>query len=130
MGTTTLWRPIGPEELALVAASGWRAWPPRLPEQPIFYPVFDEDYAVRIARDWHLPASGVGFVTRFQVGSVFLTRYPARRAGSRLTAELCVPAEELAEFNRNIVGPIEVVHEFREHRTESPGSWGEGRQSG
>lgn len=32
--TLTLWRPTGPQELALVEASGWRAWPPRLPEQP------------------------------------------------------------------------------------------------
>jgi hypothetical protein len=42
--TMTLWRPTGPEELALVEASGWRAWPPRLPEQPIFYPVLNEGY--------------------------------------------------------------------------------------
>jgi hypothetical protein len=32
--TTTLWRPCGPEELALVEASDWKTWPPRLPEQP------------------------------------------------------------------------------------------------
>lgn len=29
--TVTLWRPTGPEELALVEASGWCEWPPRLP---------------------------------------------------------------------------------------------------
>ena len=110
--TTTLWRPTGPEELAKVEASGWRAWPSRLPEQPIFYPVLNEDYAVRIARDWNVPASGVGFVTRFEVDSAFLARYPVRRAGGRTILELWVPAEELPEFNRNIVGPIEVVHEF------------------
>jgi hypothetical protein len=23
--------------------SGWTAWPPRLPEQPIFYPVLNKD---------------------------------------------------------------------------------------
>jgi hypothetical protein len=40
--TVTLWRPTGPEELALVEASGWREWPPRLPGQPIFYPVLNE----------------------------------------------------------------------------------------
>ncbi|ADU07639.1 hypothetical protein ML5_2113 [Micromonospora sp. L5] len=33
--TTTLWRPTGPRELDLVRASGWRAWPPRLPDQPV-----------------------------------------------------------------------------------------------
>ncbi|GAA2135328.1 hypothetical protein GCM10009760_13760 [Kitasatospora kazusensis] len=79
--TTTLWRPTGPKELALVEAADWRAWPPRLPDQPIFYPVLNEDYAVRIARDWNVPASGVGYVTRFEVESDFLARYPVRQAG-------------------------------------------------
>ncbi|MFD8698123.1 ADP-ribosylation/crystallin J1 [Kitasatospora purpeofusca] len=111
--TTTLWRPTGPEELALVAASDWRAWPPRLPDQPIFYPVLNEDYAIRIARDWNVPASGSGHVTRFEVETAFLSRYPVRQAGGRTILELWVPAEELAEFNRHIVGRIEVVHEFR-----------------
>ncbi|MFC5911112.1 ADP-ribosylation/crystallin J1 [Streptacidiphilus monticola] len=117
--TTTLWRPTGPEELALVAAADWRAWPPRLPEQPIFYPVLNEEYAVRIARDWNVPASGVGYVTRFEVETAFLARYPARQAGGRTILELWVPAEELPEFNRHIVGRIEVVHEFRPPRTGS-----------
>ena len=53
--TVTLWRPTGPQELALVESSGWRAWPPRLPDQPIFYPVLNEDYATMIARDWKRP---------------------------------------------------------------------------
>ncbi|MFJ3498198.1 hypothetical protein ACIPPJ_32065 [Streptomyces sp. NPDC086091] len=110
--TTTLWRPTGPEELALVAASGWRAWPPRLPDQPIFYPVLNEDYAIRIARDWNVPASGVGHVTRFEVDSAFLRRYPVRQAGGSTILELWVPAEELDEFNAHIVGTIEVVREF------------------
>ncbi|MEW2262167.1 MULTISPECIES: ADP-ribosylation/crystallin J1 [unclassified Streptomyces] len=110
--TTTLWRPTGPEELALVAASGWTAWPPRLPEQPIFYPVLDEDYAVRIARDWNVPASGSGYVTRFEVDADHVERYPVRQAGGETILELWVPADELAEFNRHIVGRIEVVREF------------------
>ncbi|MFE9425462.1 hypothetical protein ACFYNO_21130 [Kitasatospora sp. NPDC006697] len=111
--TTTLWRPTGPEELVLVEQAGWRAWPPRLPEQPIFYPVLNEDYAIRIARDWNVPHSGVGYVTRFEVESAFLARYPVRQAGGETILELWVPAEELAEFNTRLVGRIEVVHEFR-----------------
>ncbi|MFJ9338919.1 hypothetical protein ACIRP0_06460 [Streptomyces sp. NPDC101733] len=111
--TTTLWRPTGPEELDLVRASNWRAWPPRLPEQPIFYPVLDEEYAVMIARDWNVRHSGVGFVTRFEVDSEFLLRYPVRQAGGRTILELWVPAEELDAFNAHIVGDIELVHEFR-----------------
>ncbi len=110
--TTTLWRPTGPEELALVRDSGWRAWPPRLPEQPIFYPVLNEDYAVRIAREWNLPRDGEGHVTRFHVDSAFVSRYPVRQAGGRTILELWVPAEELPEFNAHLRGPIESVRSF------------------
>jgi hypothetical protein len=112
-GTSTLWRPTGPQELALVRESGWRRWPPRLPDQPIFYPVLNEDYAVTIARDWNVPTSGAGYVTRFRVESGFLSRYPVRQVGGRTILELWVPAGELDEFNDHIVGLIEVVHEFR-----------------
>ncbi len=108
-----LWRPTGPEELELVRASGWRRWPPRLPDQPIFYPVLNEEYAIKIARDWNVPASGVGYVTRFAVDAAFAARYPVRQAGGRTILELWVPAEQLEEFNDHIVGAIEVVHEFR-----------------
>ncbi|NUW41952.1 hypothetical protein HT134_17650 [Nonomuraea rhodomycinica] len=110
---TVLWRPTGPEELELVRRSGWRAWPPRLPEQPIFYPVLDEEYAIKIAREWNVPHHGVGYVTRFRVETRFLERYPVQQAGGRTILELWVPAEELDEFNAHLVGPIEVVHEFR-----------------
>lgn len=79
--TTTLWRPTGPVELELVRESGWRAWPPRLPEQPIFYPVLIEAYAVKIARDWNVKHDGAGYVTRFEVEAEFLRRYPVRQAG-------------------------------------------------
>ncbi|RZU51608.1 hypothetical protein EV385_3441 [Krasilnikovia cinnamomea] len=110
---TQLWRPTGPQELELVRQSGWRAWPPRLPDQPIFYPVLNEDYAIKIARDWNVPSSGVGYVTRFHVETQFLARYPVRQVGGQTILELWVPAEELDEFNAHIVGLIEVVHEFR-----------------
>lgn len=107
-----LWRPVGPAELALLRASAWRAWPPRLPDQPIFYPVLNEAYAVKIARDWNVPASGAGFVTRFEIDAQFARRYPVRQAGGRTILELWVPAEELEEFNAHLTGPIRVVREF------------------
>ncbi|MBO3741063.1 hypothetical protein [Actinoplanes flavus] len=113
MTTLTLWRPTGPRELDLVRSSGWRRWPARLPDQPIFYPVLNEDYAIMIARDWNVPASGTGYVTRFEVDAGFASRYPVRQAGGDSILELWVPAEELEEFNDHIVGLIEVVHEFR-----------------
>ncbi len=111
-GVMTLWRPTGPEELDLVRASGWREWPPRLPDQPIFYPVLNEDYAARIAREWNLPRSGAGYVTRFDVDADFAARYPVRQAGGRTILELWVPAEELEEFNAHLVGPIRLVLSF------------------
>ena len=113
--TTTLYRPVGPKEWELIAASGWKEFPPRLPEQPIFYPVLNEAYAIQIARDWNVPASGSGYVTRFSVRTAFLSKYAVQTVGSALHQELWIPAEELAEFNRNIVGPIEIIAEF--HRT-------------
>lgn len=113
MQTVTLWRPTGPTELALVEASGWRAWPPRLPEQPIFYPVLNEDYATRIARDWNVKASGVGYVTRFEVDKLYLDQYDVQQVGGSSILEYWIPAEDLEEFNRHIIGTIEVVAEFR-----------------
>src|SRR5436305_7920839 len=109
--TTTLYRPVGPEELALIIASGFREFPPRLADQPIFYPVLNEEYAVQIARDWNVPASGAGYVTRFSVSTIFLERYPPQTVGGSIHRELWVPAEELDEFNRHIVGLIEVIAE-------------------
>ena len=114
--TTTLYRPVGAAELALIAAAEFRAFPPRLAHQPIFYPVLNEAYATEIARDWNTKdeASGyVGYVTRFAVDAAFVRRYPVRVVGARRHEELWVPAEELEEFNRHIVGRIEVVGEFR-----------------
>lgn len=89
-----------------------RAFPPRLPEQPIFYPVTTEDYAVKIARDWNVPASGAGYVTRFEVRKDFLDGYAVQEAGGRAHLEYWIPAEELDAFNAAIVGEIEVVREF------------------
>ena len=111
--TVTLWRPVGPEELELIRSAGMRAFPPRLPEQPIFYPVLSEEYARKIARDWNVPASGAGFVTRFRVRRDFLDRYRVQEAGGRAHREYWIPAEELSDFNRAIVGEIEVTEEFR-----------------
>ena len=83
METITLWRPAGPKELALVKASGWREWPPRLPDQPIFCPVLNQEYATMIARGWNVTHSGSGYVTRFRVRRSFLDRYDIHQAGGR-----------------------------------------------
>lgn len=122
--TTTLFRPVGQAELDLIRESGWRAFPPRLPHQPIFYPVTHEGYAAEIARKWNAneaEAGFVGYVTRFRVRDSMLLRYPVQIVGGREHTEHWVPAEELAEFNANIVGPIEVVAEFRGGNAETSG---------
>jgi hypothetical protein len=105
----TLYRPAGPEELALVKDSGWRAWPPRLAGQPIFYPVLNEDYATKIARDWNVPQSGAGYVTRFKVRRAFLDNYEVHQVGGQTILEYWIPAEDLDQFNANIIGTIEVI---------------------
>ena len=110
--TTTLYRPVGPEELQLIEQSGWKEFPPRLSHQPIFYPVLNEEYATMIACDWNVKESGSGYVTRFRVRSDYLARYEVQTVGGSICQELWVPADELVEFNQNIVGTIEVIAEF------------------
>jgi hypothetical protein len=110
--TVTLYRPVGQAEHDLIAASGFRAFPPRLPQQPIFYPVCNEEYANQIARDWNTKdaASGyAGYVTRFAVRADFLANYPVQTVGSSEHQEYWIPAEDLAAFNGQIVGLIEVI---------------------
>lgn len=117
-----LYRPTGPEELELVADSGYRRWPPRLEGQPIFYPVLNEEYAAQIARDWNAkdPSTGFqGFVTRFRVRRAFLDNYEVHRVGARIHDEYWIPAEDLDVLNDNIVGRIEVVQRF--HGASSDG---------
>jgi len=112
MKTVTMWRPTGPEELTLVEASGFRRWPPRLPEQPIFYPVTNEEYAIEIASRWNVRDSGQGFVTRFEVRSEFADQFEIQTVGASYHTEWWIPAERLEELNDNIVGLIEVTQRF------------------
>jgi hypothetical protein len=108
----TLFRPTGPQELELVRASGFRRWPPRLPDQPIFYPVTNQAYAAQIAREWNVPQSGYGCVTRFYVQKDFIDRYPVRKVGGRAHTEWWIPSEDLPAMNDHLVGLIEIVEEF------------------
>lgn len=110
--TTTLYRPVGPKELELIEQSGWKMFPPRLPDQPIFYPVMNEEYAIQIARDWNVAASGSVFVTKFEVDTAYLSRFIIQNVGGLIHNELWVPAEELEEFNKHIVVLIEVTKSF------------------
>jgi hypothetical protein len=113
--TIILYRPVGSKELELIKATDFTAFPPRLPEQPIFYPVLNEEYAAQIARDWNAKynADKIGYVTRFEVRKEFLDKYEVKIVGSSTHEEFWIPAEDLEKLNRNIVGEIEVISEFK-----------------
>lgn len=113
MEVVTLYRPLGQKELDLIEASGWKRFPPRLAEQPIFYPVMNLAYARQITREWNVPAKGVGHVVRFGVDAAFLSRYTVQNVGAAIHDELWVPAEELEEFNDHIVGGIELIEMYQ-----------------
>ncbi|MEO0935538.1 MAG: ADP-ribosylglycohydrolase family protein, partial [Cyanobacteria bacterium J06641_2] len=110
--TVILYRPVGEKELVLIQESGYKQFPPRLPEQPIFYPVLNQEYAIEIARDWNTVDNNIGFVTKFEVKAEFLSNYSIKVVGASRHQEYWIPAEDLKEFNSNIVGLIEVVREF------------------
>jgi hypothetical protein len=108
-----LFRPVGPEELRLIEQAAFAAFPPRLPEQPFFYPVTNEAYATQIARDWNTRhGSRAGYVTRFRVVRAYLDQFERKVVGGRTHEEYWIPAEWLPEFNDNIVGEIEVIATF------------------
>lgn len=111
--TITLYRPTGPSELSLVEASGFTRWPPRLPDQPIFYPVTNEQYAKEIAINWNIKASGVGFVTRFKVKRTFMDRHQIHQVGASHHTEWWIPADEIDQLNNNIIGTIQIIGEYR-----------------
>lgn len=110
-----LFRPVGQDELDFIRESGNRCFPPRLAQQPIFYPVLSEEYATQIARDWNAKHNEppVGYVTRFCVRKRFVEPLEIHCVGSSLHQEYWIPAAALEEFNQNIIGEIEVIAEFR-----------------
>ncbi len=108
-----LYRPVGLNELALIFDANMTAFPPRLPEQPIFYPVFGSPYARQIARDWNTKGdTRAGYVTRFEVDDGYVSRFERHVVGSHEHVELWIPAEQLAEFNSHIGGPITVTEAY------------------
>lgn len=110
-----LYRPVGEKELILIEKSGYSEFPLRLPEQPIFYPVLNRKYAEEIAEKWNIrdKNSGYkGYVTEFEVDDDYISRYEVHTVGKSYHQELWIPAEELSEFNNNIIGKIKVIIEF------------------
>lgn len=100
-----LFRPVGRKEFELIRESCWQEFPPRLPHQPIFYPVSNIDYAIQIARDWNTKDKengAVGIVLSFEVDAEHLSKYPKKIVGSSIHEEYWIPAEDLEEFNKHI----------------------------
>ncbi|MHA7966752.1 hypothetical protein ACX93W_21815 [Paenibacillus sp. CAU 1782] len=111
----TLYRPVGLTEMKLILDLDLKAFPPRLPEQPIFYPVLNKQYADQIARDWNTKdkfSGFVGFVTEFKVDSPYIDQYEEQIVGAKSHEELWIPSEDLEEMNANIVGRIKVINVF------------------
>ena len=105
-----LYRPVGLTEMRLVWESQLRAFPPRLPEQPIFYPVLNFEYASQIASRWNTQTRDfVGYVTRFDVEDEYVSQFERHIVGGRIHEELWIPATDLDDFNQHIIPPIRVV---------------------
>ena len=107
-----LYRPVGQAEYDLIAQTGFTAYPPRLPEQPIFYPVLNERYAREIAEKWNrrYPVSQyTGYVTTFEIDDGYISQFPVQTVGASYHQELWIPAEELENFNCHIIGTISLL---------------------
>ncbi len=110
-----LYRPVGHREYELIRDRGFASFPPRLLTQPIFYPVLNIEYARQIASEWNAtdPSSGYrGYVLRFVVEDAYLARFEVKTVGASRHQEYWIPADELEEFNRHIVGCIDAVEEY------------------
>jgi hypothetical protein len=111
----TLYRPVGLREMERIFDSGFTAFPPRRPEQPIFYPVLNQPYAQQIAERWNTkdPNSRyAGFVTEFHIAADYLATFEEQVVGASMHRELWVPSEELEEFNSHIKPPIVVLDAY------------------
>jgi len=100
-----LFRPVGVNELKLIEQSNFKSFPPRLPEQPIFYPVCNEKYAMEIATRWNKS----GCVVQFEISDAYISKFDVQTVGARYHQEYWIPAEELDEFNKAIIGFIEII---------------------
>lgn len=109
-----LYRPVGSAELEFIKQSNYRCFPPRLPEQPIFYPVLNQKYAEEIAKNWNVKSTDdhKGYVTQFEIDDTYYSKFEIQTVGRNYHQELWIPAEELENFNSHIIGMIKVIQEF------------------
>ena len=115
METITLYRPVGLKELELISNANYQAFPPRLFWQPIFYPVLNEAYASQIAAEWNTKdefSGYCGIVVEFDLHKEYFLKQNVQNVGGEIHNELWIPADELAAFNQNIIGPIRITKAF------------------
>ncbi|NVJ13315.1 hypothetical protein [Myxococcus sp. AM010] len=111
--TFTLYRPIGLKEAELILDSDCSAFPPRLPDQPIFYPVMNAEYARQIARDRDTPDAGSGHassVTAFDVDTAYASRFPVRFTDAWYGPEYRGPDTTLGPLERQILALFKQGH--------------------
>lgn len=111
-----LYRPVGTAELELIKENDYRSFPARLPEQPIFYPVLNREYACEIALKWNTKtADRKGYVTEFEVEDEYIKNFEVHTVGTKHHQELWIPADELENFNSHITGKIKITETFMEN---------------
>lgn len=105
----TLYRPVGPIELELIEKLDWKRFPPRLEEQPFFYPVTNIEYAKEISF-WNKNNYGIGYILEFKILETYILKYKIRCVGiPGLHEEYWIPANELEDFNDNIIDDIKII---------------------
>lgn len=69
--------------MELIKNSGYRKYPPKLPEQPIFYPVLNKNYAIEIASQWNVKYNDDhrGYVTQFEVDDEYIRQFEVHTVG-------------------------------------------------
>lgn len=107
-----LYRPVSLKELELIRESNFSKFPPRLPDQPIFYPVLNIEYARQITIDWNVPAYGNGYVLEFEVNDKYLSKFETQNVGGKGYDELWIPSEDMDNFNSNIIGSIKIIERY------------------
>lgn len=117
----TLFRPVGLYEMKLIIDEDLCRFPPRLPEQPIFYPVLNKPYADQIALEWNTKdkfSGYAGYVTQFEVDEEYISQFEEQIVGTSKHKELWIPSEELHNFNRHIHGGIRILDAYYGERYE------------
>jgi hypothetical protein len=107
----TLWRPVGPTELELIAATGMGHFPSvaratDLLSCPHGSLCHEHRAGLKRATRWRIRHPVL------QVRAAFLARYEIKEAGGRDHREYWIPAEDLPACDEAIVGEIEVTAEF------------------